>query len=168
MADSGGDLPDVRVVLISLDRQLESAALRASANLKTVMPGLRLTFHAAADWAHDPEALAACKADIAAADYVVAAMLFLEPHIEAILPDLMARREDCDAMVGCLAAADVVKLTKLGKFRMDKPESGPISWLKRLRGTKDKAKAGAHQAKMLRRLPKMLRYIPGTAQDVRA
>ena len=168
MADSGGDLPDVRVVLISLDRQLESAALRASANLKTVMPGLRLSFHAAADWAHDPEALAACKADIAAADFVVAAMLFLEPHIEAILPDLLARREDCDAMVGCLAAADVVKLTKLGKFRMDKPESGPIAWLKRLRGTKDKAKAGAHQAKMLRRLPKMLRYIPGTAQDVRA
>ncbi|MEL6324117.1 MAG: magnesium chelatase subunit H, partial [Pseudomonadota bacterium] len=57
---------------------------------------------------------------------------------------------------------------KLGRFRMDKPESGPIALLKRLRGSSDKAKAGANQAKMLRRLPKLLKFIPGTAQDVRA
>jgi magnesium chelatase subunit H len=31
-----------------------------------------------------------------------------------------------------------------------------------------RATAGAQQMKMLRRLPKILRFIPGTAQDVRA
>ncbi|MEL6257923.1 MAG: DUF3479 domain-containing protein, partial [Pseudomonadota bacterium] len=160
--------PTVKVVLISLDRQLEGAAQRAAADLRREIPTLRLRFHAAADWAGDADALAACKADIADADFIVASMLFMEDHIQAVLPDLQARREDCDAIAGCLSAAEVVKLTKLGRFRMDKPESGPIALLKKLRGSKDKAKAGASQAKMLRRLPKILRYIPGTAQDVRA
>ncbi len=44
--------------------------------------------------------------------------------------------------------------------------------LKRLRGkparAATKATAGARQMKMLRRLPQILRFIPGTAQDVRA
>jgi hypothetical protein len=44
-----------------------------------------------------------------------------------------------------------------------------MALLKRLRGNKDKASTGgAAQMKMLRRIPQMLRFIPGTAQDVRA
>jgi magnesium chelatase subunit H len=46
---------------------------------------------------------------------------------------------------------------------------GAIGLLKRLRGgTKHGASAGAQQMKMLRRIPQILRFIPGTAQDVRA
>jgi magnesium chelatase subunit H len=53
---------------------------------------------------------------------------------------------------------------------MSVPASGPLALLKRLRGNtkKTNATAGAQQMKMLRRLPKLLRFIPGTAQDVRA
>ncbi|MEL6567000.1 MAG: magnesium chelatase subunit H [Pseudomonadota bacterium] len=167
-APKGPEQTPIRVVLITLDRQLEAAVARAATALRKDLPGLTLTFHAAVDWDRMPGALEHCKADIAQADFIVSSMLFIEPHIEAVLPDLEARREHCDAIAGCLAAADVVKLTRLGKFRMDKPESGPISMLKKLRGSKDKAKAGAAQARMLRRLPKLLRFIPGTAQDVRA
>lgn len=162
------DLTPVRVVLISLDRQLEAAVSRARASLRKSLPNLELSFHAAADWARDPAHLENCRNDIAEADFVVASMLFLEDHIEAVLPDLQARREHCDAMAGCLSAAEVVKLTRLGQFRTDKPTSGPIALLKRLRGSSDKAKAGASQVRMLRRLPKLLKYLPGTAQDVRA
>ncbi len=164
-------LPDqtpVRVVLISLDRQLEAAVSRARAALRKTLPNLDLAFHAAADWPRDPARLEACRRDIAGADFIVASMLFIEEHIEAVLPDLQARRETCDAIAGCLSAADVVKLTRLGRFSMDKPTSGPIALLKRLRGSSDKAKAGASQVRMLRRLPKLLKYVPGTAQDVRA
>ncbi|MEO1476001.1 MAG: magnesium chelatase subunit H [Pseudomonadota bacterium] len=158
----------VRVVLISLDRQLEKAVDRARLRLRATYPGLELSFHAAVDWNRDEASLQRCKDDIAEADFVVASMLFMEDHIQAVLPDLLARREDCDAIAGCLSAAEVVKLTRLGRFRMDKPESGPIAMLKKLRGSSDKTKAGAHQMKMLRRLPKLLKFVPGTAQDVRA
>ncbi|MEL6474498.1 MAG: cobaltochelatase subunit CobN [Pseudomonadota bacterium] len=168
MDDRATSSPDVRVVLISLDRQLEAAALRAEKSLRKAVPGLTLSFHAAADWARDPASLDACRAEIDRADLIIASMLFMEDHINAVLPNLQDRRESCDAIAGCMSAAEVVKLTKLGRFRMDKPESGPIALLKRLRGSSDKSKAGASQIKMLRRLPKLLRYIPGTAQDVRA
>jgi magnesium chelatase subunit H len=47
-----------------------------------------------------------------------------------------------------------------------------MALLKRLRGKNGKAQAtpaaGAQQMAMLRRMPKILRFIPGTAQDVRA
>jgi magnesium chelatase subunit H len=57
----------------------------------------------------------------------------------------------------------------VGNFDMEKPASGPMALLKKLRGNKEKtATGGAAQMKMLRRIPQMLRFIPGTAQDVRA
>jgi magnesium chelatase subunit H len=37
------------------------------------------------------------------ADIVIANLLFIEEHITAILPDLKARRDACDAMVGVIA-----------------------------------------------------------------
>ncbi len=44
-----------------------------------------------------------------------------------------------------------------------------MALLKRLRGNKErKQSTGAQQMSMLRRIPKLLRFIPGTAQDVRA
>ena len=96
-------------------------------------------------------------------------MLFLDDHIRAVLPALEARREHCAAMLGLMSGAEVVKLTRLGDYRMDKPAKGPLALLKRLRGSsKAGGSSGAGQMKMLRRLPKMLRFIPGTAQDVRA
>ncbi|MCR9270326.1 MAG: magnesium chelatase subunit H [Hyphomonadaceae bacterium] len=168
MVGKHASAPSVKVVLISLDRQLEAAVSKARARLAQAMPGLTLTFHAAIDWDKNPESLEACKTAIGEADFIVASMLFMNNHIDAILPALKARREHCDAILGCLSAADIVKLTRLDRFRMDKPQSGPIAMLKKLRGSSDKAKAGAQQMKMLRQVPKILKFIPGTAQDVRA
>lgn len=162
------DRTPVRVVLISLDGHLASAADRAALSLRQAMPGLELKFHAASEWARNSASLEGCKADIATADVIIASMLFMEDHIRAVLPDLEARRDSCDAIVGCLAASEVVRLTRLGQFDMAKPASGPVALIKRLRGSGDRARAGAKQMKTLRRLPKILKYIPGTAQDVRA
>ena len=159
----------VRVVIVTMDTHLASSTQRVHAALLRDIPGLQLTMHAASEYAGNDDAIARCKADIAQADIVVAGMLFLEDHFLPILDDLRARREHCDAMICMMSAAEVVKLTKLGKFDMDKPASGPMALLKKLRGTKDKAATGgAAQMKMLRRIPQMLRFVPGTAQDVRA
>ncbi len=166
--DRRGNAPSVRVVLITLDSHLAGAVEAARRSLKRAAPSIALSFHAASDWARDPAALAACKADIASGDIIVASMLFMDEHIRAVLPDLEARRESCDAMVGALSAAEVVRLTRLGGFRMDKPTSGPIALLKRLRGKSANGSSGAGQMKMLRQVPKFLKFIPGAAQDVRA
>jgi magnesium chelatase subunit H len=96
-------------------------------------------------------------------------MLFLEDHFLPILDDLRERRLHCDAMICMASASEVVQLTRLGHFDMSKPASGPMALLKKLRGNKEKsATGGSAQMKMLRRIPQMLRFIPGTAQDVRS
>ena len=113
--------------------------------------------------------LAACRADIEQADIVIASMLFMEDHIQAVLPSLEARRDNCDAIVCGMSAGEVIRLTRLGSFRMNAAERGVISLLKRLRGGGNKKElSGARQMAMLRRIPKILRFIPGGAQDVRA
>ena len=159
----------IRVVVVSMDTHLASSTERARASLLRDMPGLQLSMHAASEYAGNEAATARCNADIASADIVVAGMLFLEDHFLPILEALRARRESCDAMICLMSATEVVKLTKLGNFDMGKPASGPMALLKKLRGNKEKAATGgAAQMKMLRRIPQMLRFIPGTAQDVRA
>ncbi len=164
----------IRVVLITMDTHVSSATDRARKTLLREMPGLQLSLHAASEYTGDLDATARCVADIEQGDIIVTATVFLEDHFLPILPALQARRDACDAMICMVSAGEVVKLTKLGKFDMSKPASGPMAMLKKLRGSnkeggKDKPSAGgAAQMKMLRRIPQMLRFIPGTAQDVRS
>ena len=166
---SRADATPVRVVIVTMDTHVASATDRARLSLQRQMPGLSLRVHAASEFTADPASLQRCLSDIAQADIVIAFMLFLEEHFLPLLPALKARRDNCDAMVCAMSAGEVSKLTRMGRFDMSAPTSGPMALLKRLRGTKDKSSAaGANQMKMLRRLPKILRFIPGTAQDVRA
>jgi magnesium chelatase subunit H len=172
---SGSAALPVRVTIVTMDTHLASATERARRALAPAMPGLVLTVHAASHFAADDTALQTCRADIAEADIVVVSMLFMEDHFLPVLPALVARREHCDAMVCLMSAGEVTKLTRMGRFSMDGKVSGPMALLKRLRGGAKKpgeagAKptGGAQQMKMLRRLPQILRFIPGTAQDVRA
>lgn len=165
----------MRIVIVTMDSHLASAAARAQTCLRKSLPGISLSVHAASEWADDASALSRCRADIAQGDIVIVSMLFMEDHFLPVLPDLAARRDQCDAMVCIMSALDVMKLTRMDKFKMDGTSRGPIAFLKKLRGKSEgngsgataKKTAGAEQMKMLRRLPKLLRFIPGTAQDVR-
>jgi magnesium chelatase subunit H len=165
---AGGNAVPVRVVIVTMDSHLSVAAAHAAQAVRRDLPGFELAVHAADQWAEDAEARAACHADIARADIVVAAMLFLEEHIRAVLPALAARQGHCDAMLGLLSASEVMKLTRLGRFSMAGEAKGPLALLKKLRGKREGGTSGKGQMRMLRELPRLLRFIPGTAQDVRA
>jgi magnesium chelatase subunit H len=157
----------MRIVIVTLDNHLSGAVERAGERLRA--ESISIGFHAASDWDRHPHALDRARADIARGDIVIATMMFLDDHIRTIAPDLEARREHCDAMLGMMSGAEIVRLTRLGNYRMDAPASGPMALLKKLRGAKKPgASSGAGQMRMLRRLPKILRFIPGAAQDLRA
>ena len=161
--------PDYRVVIVTLDRHSAGPAARVEARLADTFPGLRLSVHAAAEWGGDPAALDAAKADVAEADIVIANLLFLEEHVRAIGPAIAARRARADAVVGCIAASEIVTMTRMGTLDMSQPASGVMAMLKKLRGSnKPSASSGEKQMAMLRRLPRILRFIPGKAQDLRA
>ncbi len=160
----------IRIALVTMDSHLAGVVQDAEAALRQELPGLRLVMHAADHWGSNPEALRHCLQDIGQADIVIATMLFLDDHIRAVLPALQQRRAACDAMLCCLSAGEVVKLTRLGRFDMGAEARGIMGLLKRLRGNRGKgnASSGQGQMKMLKELPKLLRFIPGTAQDARA
>jgi magnesium chelatase subunit H len=165
---AGAPGASVRVVIITLDSHLRTLVQKASDQLAVENPGVEVVLHAATDWDTKPEALEACLTDISTGDIILVSMMFLDDHIQAVLPALTARRDQCDAMIGIMSASEIVKLTKLGPFTMDGSEKGPLAMLKRMRGTKAKTgSSGAGQMAMLRRLPKLLKFIPGPAQDLR-
>ena len=164
----------VRVVVVTMDSHLSGAVARAETALKRELPGLSLVVHAADEWGTDQHALAECLQDIGTGDVVIATMLFLEDHIRPVQAALAARRENCDAMLCCMSANEITRLTKLGRFDMMEEATGALAMLKKLRGAKKGegktngvGSDGKSQMKMLRRLPKLMRFIPGTAQDVR-
>lgn len=167
------DRAKAHVVIVTLDNHITGAVARVGAELAREVPGLTLSVHAASNWGANPGALAACIEDIGKGDIVIATMLFMEDHIQAVMPALLARRDNCDAMVCFMSAGEVIKLTRMGRFAMSGSQGTIVNLLKKLRGAKtnkdtEKATAGEKQLAMLKRLPKILRFIPGSAQDVRA
>ncbi|MEI2387896.1 magnesium chelatase subunit H [Breoghania sp. JC706] len=163
----------IRVVMITLDNHVAAAVEDARRLLTRDLPGLHLSMHAATDWAENPQALARCRDAIRTGDIIIVSMIFVEEHVTAIADALRDRHLACDAMVCCMSAGTIMKYTAMGRFRMSGEQSGPLALLKKLRGAssrsgKDSGKtAGERQLAMLRRLPKLLKFIPGTAQDVR-
>ena len=158
-----------RFVVITLDAHAAGPAARVAPALAKDFPGLEVSIHAAAEWAENPAALARAREAVSRANIVVANLLFIEEHITAILPQLQAARERVDAFVGVIADPAVVKLTKMGDLDMQKPASAAMQLLKKLRGSNaPSGSSGEKQMKILRRLPKILRFLPGKAQDLRA
>ena len=157
------------VVIVTLDSHAAGPAARIAPRLARDFPGLTVSVFASAEWAANPAALTACKTALSEAHLVITNLIFLEEHINAILPDLQAARARADAFVGLIADASIVRLTKMGDLDMQRPASGAMALLKKLKpSAKTSANSGQKQMSMLRRLPKILRFIPGKAQDLRA
>ena len=161
--------PAYNVVIVTLDAHAAGPAARIAPRLARDFPGLTVTVHAAAEWAESPGALARARDAVDHADIVIANLIFIEDHVTAILPNLTAARDRADAFVGMIADGQIVKLTRMGDLDMAKPATGIGALMKKLRGSKTGDKdSGERQMTLLRRLPKILRFIPGKAQDLRA
>lgn len=173
MASKRAAVP-VRVTILTLDAHFAEAFTGARRRLARDLPGLSLSMHVAAEYADDATRTAAAIADIAAADIIIAGQLFTEESAGPVKAAIAARRAACDAVCAMLCVNDVVKLTRLGKYSMadeDRSTSAwsPLALLKKLRGERTEGRsAGERQLAALKRLPKLLRFIPGTAQDVRS
>ena len=162
----------MRVAIVTLDAHLADAFERARATLERGVPGLTVTMHVAADFGTDPAAAARACAAIGEAHVVVCTQLFQEEYANAVLPAVQARRDAADAVVCALCTPELVKCTRLGRFDMGAGDArspfSPLALLKKLRGSRGEGRStGERQMGALRALPSLLRFIPGTAQDVR-
>ena len=163
----------VRFVIVTLDAHLADAFERARAALVRDIPGLHISMHVAADWGGNAELAEAARRDIAQANFIACTQLFQEEYAKEVTAAVLARRDDADAVLCALCTPDLVKCTRLGRFDMSGGENrspfSPIALLKKLRGSRGDGKSsGERQMSALRTLPKLLKFIPGPAQDVRA
>ena len=169
MRDNPAHITPYRIAIVTLDSHNARPCERALENMCVDYPGLEVDIFAAATWSDNPNEFDKAKEAIERADLIVANLLFLEEHVKPLLPVIEARRDHCDAVVGIICDAALVKQTRMGSLDMQAPESGTMALLKRLRGSsKPSTETGEKKMRMLRRLPKILKYIPGKAQDLRA
>ena len=167
-------LPPLKFVIITLDAHLAGAVAEATAMVASQLPSLDLRVHVASDWPENPALLQRCLADIATGDIIAVTQCFQDEQVTAIRDALLARRDQCDSMLVAVSAAELVRCTKMGKFDMGgavektpKPWS-PLGILKKLRGGRGDGKSsGERQMTALKAMPKLLKFIPGPAQDVR-
>jgi magnesium chelatase subunit H len=160
----------LQLTIVTMDGHLATAVATAQAKLAKQWPGLSVELHSADEFAADKSKLAACHAAIARSDIIICTMLFLDEHVKLIAPALAARRAQCDAIFCALSAADIVKQTRFGRLDMANEPGGALGLLKKLKGKREgtaKISAGESQMRLLRNLPKILRFVPGTAQDLR-
>ena len=167
-------LPSLKFVIITLDSHLAGAVAEATALVAPQLPTLDLRVHVASDWPENPALLQRCLADIATGDIIAVTQCFQDEQVTAIRDALLARRDHCDSILVAVSAAELVRCTKMGRFDMGgavektpKPWS-PLGILKKLRGGRSDGKSsGERQMTALKAMPKLLKFIPGPAQDVR-
>jgi magnesium chelatase subunit H len=167
-------MPPLKFVIVTLDAHLAGAVAEAGAIVVRQLPTIDLRVHVAADWPENPSALERCKADIATGDIIAVTQCFQDEQVTAIRDALLARRAHCDSMLVAVSAPELVRCTRMGKFDLGGAEEkkaspwSPLGILKRLRGSRSDGKSsGERQMTALRTMPKLLKFIPGPAQDVR-
>ncbi|MCE2940774.1 MAG: magnesium chelatase subunit H [Gemmatimonadota bacterium] len=172
MATSVVQGPELRFVIVTLDAHLAGAFETARRNLVRQVPALKLEMHVAAEWDTDPAAAERARQAIGRAHCLAITQIFTEEGTREILEAVRARRDAADAVLCALCTSELMQNTKLGKFSMAAKDNGPFSLgtlLRKLRGKREEGRSsGERQMHVLRTLPKLLRFIPGTAQDVRA
>jgi magnesium chelatase subunit H len=172
MAPSVVKGPPIRFVIVTLDAHLAGAFEQAKADLRRQLPALDLQMHVAAEWDTDPAAAQRARDAIAQAHCLAITQIFTEEGTREILETVRARRDAADAVLVALSTAELMQCTRLGRFSMAAKDNGPFSLgslLRKLRGKREEGRSsGERQMNVLRTLPRLLKFIPGTAQDVRA
>jgi magnesium chelatase subunit H len=172
-AAAAGPAAPLRFAVVTLDAHLAGAFDAARAALARDLPALELSLHVQAEWEADPGALERMRAAVAGAHFVACAMLFTEEQAAPVVEAVRARRDAFDAVCCAMCAPELTRLTRLGRFDMARAGEGgawsPTALLQKLRGSRGEGRtSGERQMAMLRRLPALLKYVPGPAQDVRA
>lgn len=156
-----------RFVILTLDAHAAGPARRAEALLAAEFL-LVVSIHAAAEWERSRDAGGRARG------YRAGRCHRREPSVpgrpyqaDPLRPSGRAR--PVDALVGIIADPQIVKLTRMGDLEMGKPDLGLMALMKKLKPSKgSSSESGEKQMAMLRRLPKILRFVPGKAQDLRA
>lgn len=175
----------MKFLFIALDGQADLALTVAATRVRERHGvNLHVAFHIAAELDR-AEAVEKLRADAADADLVFVVHQFDDEKIALIRELLHRHAARYQAVICVMCAPSLIRETRLGRFVLAKKDEGETPWyspLRMIRAVKDSFKKaddpdaepkaaqppGRTMLTMLKNAGKIMKYIPGTAQDIHA
>lgn len=162
----------VKIVYIVLESQYQSSMTAAArkinesnANISMEVSGYLL------EELRDPINYEMLKKDLQEANIFIGSLIFVQDLAEKVVEAVTPVRDSLDACVVFPSLPDVMRLNKLGSFAMSQLGGGNSAIAQFMRKKKGESGASFEDSmlKLLRTLPKVLKYLPNDkAQDVRS
>jgi magnesium chelatase subunit H len=161
----------MKVVYVVLEPQYQSALSAAANTINNTHPSLAVELSGyLLEELRSPENYDAFEADVAEANVFIASLIFLEDLAEKVVAAVGPHRDRLDVAVVFPSMPQVMRLNKMGSFTMENlgQSQSAIAQFMRKRKEKQGASFQDGMLKLLRTLPKILKYLPmDKAQDAR-
>eukprot|EP00172_Hildenbrandia_rubra_P001173 Plantae.Rhodophyta-Hildenbrandia_rubra.ctg173.p1 GENE.Plantae.Rhodophyta-Hildenbrandia_rubra.ctg173~~Plantae.Rhodophyta-Hildenbrandia_rubra.ctg173.p1 ORF type:complete len:1372 (+),score=252.95 Plantae.Rhodophyta-Hildenbrandia_rubra.ctg173:7089-11204(+) len=163
----------VKVVYVVLESQYQStvsAAARSINSNKDSNVSMEVCGYLLEEL-RDDKNFEALKKDLADANIFIGSLIFVQDLAEKVVEAVSEVRERIDACIIFPSMPEVMKLNKLGSFSMSQLGQSQSSIAKFMRKKREESGASFEESmlKLLRTLPKVLKYLPtDKAQDARS
>ncbi len=161
----------MRVVYVVLEPQYQSTLTSAAKSINRHHPHLAIELNGyLIEELRSPENYEAFKADVAKANVFIGSLIFLEDLAEKIVAAVQPHRDRLDVAVVFPSMPQVMRLNKMGSFSMANLGQSQSAIAQFMRKRKEQSGASFQDGmlKLLRTLPKVLKYLPmDKAQDAR-
>ncbi|PSB12808.1 magnesium chelatase subunit H [Pleurocapsa sp. CCALA 161] len=168
-AVNGRDL--LRVVYVVLEPQYQSTLTEAAKSINNNNPHLAIELSGyLIEELRNEENYHNFKHDVAQANIFIASLIFVEDLAQKVVEAVAPHRDNLDAAVVFPSMPEVMRLNKMGSFSMAQLGQSKSAIAQFMRKRKEKSGSSFQDAmlKLLRTLPKVLKYLPvEKAQDAR-
>jgi magnesium chelatase subunit H len=168
-AVNGRDL--LRVVYVVLEPQYQSTLTEAARSINSNNPHLAVELSGyLIEELRNEENYSNFKHDVAQANIFIASLIFVEDLAQKVVEAVTPHRDNLDAAVVFPSMPEVMRLNKLGSFSMAQLGQSKSAIAQFMRKRKENSGSSFQDAmlKLLRTLPKVLKYLPvEKAQDAR-
>jgi magnesium chelatase subunit H len=168
-AVNGRDL--LRVVYVVLEPQYQSTLTEAAKSINSNNPHLAVELSGyLIEELRDEENYNNFKNDVAQANIFIASLIFVEDLAQKVVEAVTPHRDNLNAAVVFPSMPEVMRLNKMGSFSMAQLGQSKSAIAQFMRKRKENSGSSFQDAmlKLLRTLPKVLKYLPvDKAQDAR-
>ncbi|MEB3279005.1 MAG: magnesium chelatase subunit H [Lyngbya sp.] len=161
----------LKVVYVVLEAQYQSALSAAVRSINKNNPHLAIEISGyLIEELRNPDNYEDLKKDIAEANIFIASLIFIEDLAEKVVEAVTPHRDNLDVAVVFPSMPQVMRLNKMGSFSMAQLGQSKSAIAQFMKKRKEKSGASFQDGmlKLLRTLPKVLKYMPiDKAQDAR-
>ncbi|MEB3226453.1 MAG: magnesium chelatase subunit H [Synechococcus sp.] len=161
----------VKVVYVVLESQYQSALSAAVKAINANHPKIAIDISGyLIEELRDPDNYAEFQRDVSEANLFIASLIFIEDLAQKVVEAVTPHRDNLDAAIVFPSMPEVMRLNKMGSFSMAQLGQSKSAIGEFMKKRKEKSGASFQDAmlKLLRTLPKVLKYLPvEKAQDAR-